>query len=310
MVLGYFHPSIGQTNKYYNANESWTQTTVCMTMGQPWCIESNYYFINGDTLLLGDTLKKVLVLERHWIGGGFSPYQGSMTDPVYLVKEENDTVTVLSINSPDLITDSAVFYYDFNNSILYTWYYYSDGNPNYGTQNYGMNMQDSIVIGGVTRRIFYTEGPTYEGAFCNSWGPVTPITDPNLFDGWQHLQCYAGNDSIHINYSGEVWPGNADILNPPVPGNCNLDNIYWSSIDEYYDQLIDLYPNPASNELRISQPNGNGFVIGNINNSLGQPISVRKIDEDELDVSALTPGIYFLQINTGKNIFYRKFMKE
>ncbi|MCW3075638.1 MAG: hydrolase [Bacteroidetes bacterium] len=66
-----------------------------------------------------------------------------------------------------------------------------------------------------------------------------------------------------------------------------------------------LYPNPVSGRLNVS----NGKII-NILNALGMKIFVDDQANGSLNVSTLSPGIYFAIVSTGNSCRYIKFIKE
>jgi len=71
--------------------------------------------------------------------------------------------------------------------------------------------------------------------------------------------------------------------------------------------IINLYPNPATTEITIMATDEISSVV--ITNLLGQTVFAHeyKTEEVEIDVSALPPGVYFVKIN-GTDV--RKFLKE
>jgi hypothetical protein len=73
---------------------------------------------------------------------------------------------------------------------------------------------------------------------------------------------------------------------------------------------LSIYPNPASSELTVMQERLI-FNTAVIINSLGQQLSAHTLKEKEtkLDISTLTPGIYYLQLNGEKGRELRSFVK-
>jgi hypothetical protein len=55
-----------------------------------------------------------------------------------------------------------------------------------------------------------------------------------------------------------------------------------------------MYPNPASDYVVISNPNG-GSLNYLITNSMGATVANGKLSSNKIDVSSLTNGIYFVQ---------------
>ncbi|MDR7211263.1 M4 family metallopeptidase [Flavobacterium piscis] len=70
-----------------------------------------------------------------------------------------------------------------------------------------------------------------------------------------------------------------------------------------------LYPIPVDNELNISLSKNNGSVF-KITNTLGQQISSGELSGSPIDVSKLTTGIYFIELNNGEKRVVKKFIKK
>jgi hypothetical protein len=70
-----------------------------------------------------------------------------------------------------------------------------------------------------------------------------------------------------------------------------------------------LYPNPVDNELHIalSGQKGSEFTI---TNALGQLVSSGQFSEGSIDVSKLSEGIYFIELNIGQKRVIKKFIKK
>lgn len=69
------------------------------------------------------------------------------------------------------------------------------------------------------------------------------------------------------------------------------------SIDENTDIKYNIYPNPASDVINIDGYDLNCVVIYN---SIGQIVDIVKIDNNSLNTSKLSPGVYYLNIINNK----------
>ncbi len=78
---------------------------------------------------------------------------------------------------------------------------------------------------------------------------------------------------------------------------------------EFETKKIDIFPNPAKNQLRIENENLkiNSISIINIR---GKTVKTITKNTKTIDVFDLTKGIYFLQIYTDNDLINRKFIKE
>ena len=68
---------------------------------------------------------------------------------------------------------------------------------------------------------------------------------------------------------------------------------------------INLYPNPVGNVLYIDMQNVISLEVLNV-----QGQSIISADKNEINVSKLTPGIYFIKINSDKGVIIKKFFKS
>lgn len=66
--------------------------------------------------------------------------------------------------------------------------------------------------------------------------------------------------------------------------------------------LIKVYPNPVQNELNVKLPQANGDrMTYSILNLSGQTIFKGELKNEKIDVSKLSPGMYFMQLTTNDN---------
>ncbi|MFM7022091.1 MAG: cellulase family glycosylhydrolase [Flavobacteriales bacterium] len=114
-----------------------------------------------------------------------------------------------------------------------------------------------------------------------------------------------GDYSLSVQPSSSVdKPQMATLLNfLTVPAsNCPL---LTSSHDINYDRVVNVFPNPATNELFIDGLAAQDHV--QIFNLQGQMIQHLLSQQQTIDISALPVGMYFICINSGQNI---KFIKN
>ncbi|MEO1032631.1 MAG: T9SS type A sorting domain-containing protein [Bacteroidota bacterium] len=113
---------------------------------------------------------------------------------------------------------------------------------------------------------------------------------------------------------GDIISGVADIyfdFNPPIITNTvNTEIVEPLSIDDQDLQSFKLHPNPAKDRLRItSRLSIEGLRIVDMNGRELNRIEVSTGDYS-LDVSSLSPGIYFLEIGWGALKSTQKFIKK
>jgi len=92
-----------------------------------------------------------------------------------------------------------------------------------------------------------------------------------------------------------------------------LENAFTVDIlDAVYDDIasrINIYPNPTQNYLKLELPEGSEYRIISID---GRMMSDFKLSDrmENINVSTLQNGIYFVQIKNNKETFTKKFVKK
>ncbi|MEI8204758.1 MAG: T9SS type A sorting domain-containing protein, partial [Bacteroidota bacterium] len=83
-------------------------------------------------------------------------------------------------------------------------------------------------------------------------------------------------------------------------------------IDNYTNtKAINVYPNPVTNELIIEIKGNTQTIQFEISNSIGQLIYKSKmIEKTVIQTSAFPSGIYFIKLENGKIIEFKKIIKE
>ena len=73
-----------------------------------------------------------------------------------------------------------------------------------------------------------------------------------------------------------------------------MDNLeyseYINSLDVQEEELISIFPNPASEFINIESKNGDYVILSN----LGEIVADGLTDEGKIDISSFTPGLYFV----------------
>lgn len=78
------------------------------------------------------------------------------------------------------------------------------------------------------------------------------------------------------------------------------------------DLNINIYPNPATNEIGIKMEGltANRILVADLSGRIVFSTKMMKQTDHKLDISSLTPGMYFLKIETEKGIASAKFIKQ
>ncbi len=120
--------------------------------------------------------------------------------------------------------------------------------------------------------------------------------------------------------SGDIWYNIIDdggnlvlTFGNPLGGTAVFKN-YALSTKDFYRNKFTIYPNPAKNELILSSKNTIANLTIKIFNIEGKLLSTQNLEFEKLvsvDVSSLSRGIYFLDIEDGNgNSTIKKFIKN
>lgn len=91
--------------------------------------------------------------------------------------------------------------------------------------------------------------------------------------------------------------------NPDYSGNDTV------AVSDYEDLSVELYPNPTSRILYMTNMESRRIDCINIFNVEGKLVKTIKPSGNIMDVSDLLQGIYFIHIHTGDNIVTKKIVK-
>lgn len=106
------------------------------------------------------------------------------------------------------------------------------------------------------------------------------------------------------------WVYAADVLCPSNPTVVTATIQNCTGIKNPVAEAIAVYPNPAHNSLLVSAPDVISFV--SVIDMLGKTIVVHKPDDTHatLDISNLTPGVYFVKVSAGGSTKLLRVVKQ
>ncbi len=79
-----------------------------------------------------------------------------------------------------------------------------------------------------------------------------------------------------------------------------------SSIEDIENEMFSLFPNPSSATLSLTKFKFNNAQIYSVFDIAGRKVIESKLEQNEIDITALSNGIYFLRLNNS----LRKFVKQ
>ena len=170
--------------------------------------------------------------------------------------------------------------------------------------------------------------------FPSNEGVASPINDSITLEwemqGADHYLLTYGfiNNGIYIPVKSNVFVADnqfkINIINPNTEQFWivrAVSNYYpcavWADTSYFHLDVVDtdeirltdslkIFPNPASGKIQIT---GVAFQGVKIINQLGQIILCQRDPVAEIDISGLSPGIYFIQVNTEHGLLTKKLMK-
>lgn len=157
--------------------------------------------------------------------------------------------------------------------------------------------------------------------------PDTFTTDNSTAELYNFTNCDCNADVrfYKLINGGHTWPGVYVASQASVLGNTNRDinasielwNFFNAhtlcnttfGVDEQINQLqLNIYPNPATTILYLQSSNADNYTL-DIRNFLGQVI-LKSSNQNQIDISQLTNGIYFIIIRQGQQTTTAKFIKQ
>jgi aminopeptidase N len=106
---------------------------------------------------------------------------------------------------------------------------------------------------------------------------------------------------VGFTITGVVFDPNKDIISRNSTAVLSINNFN-------YKNAINMYPNPASNILNIDLPTNMTLQKVSLYNALGQKSF--ETDQNKIDVSSLSTGMYIVNFETSEGTFHKNFIKK
>ena len=242
----------------------------------------------------------------------------------YSIEIEWDSVGTFNINDIRLLVDTDG---DFTDATIYSTadgLVFSNGSiivSGINTTHIPLNSTRYITLGSVksttplpVELIYFAANPN-GGEVDIKWTTASEINNDyftversrDAID-WEELRVIdgAGNSSLVLDYETvdkKPYQGVSyyRLKQTDFDGKFEYSQIIVVKMDNYFDSEINIYPNPAKNQVILE---GDGFELKDLNilNSFGQNVTrhIRVIENSQkkmvLDVSNLSPGTYFIKI--------------
>ncbi len=160
---------------------------------------------------------------------------------------------------------------------------------------------DSVFMGNEFRKRYEIQDSVMFGPefWIEGIGSIKDLLSPFTYEfEWQYFTlCYGDINTYYIN-------------SPNGNDSCHYST--YTGIEEYEHNKIKVFPNPASDFLRIETPFVGMTINANIYSIQGQLLLRQEFvaQQTELDISRLNSGIYYLQIITGNDKIMTRFIKK
>lgn len=116
-----------------------------------------------------------------------------------------------------------------------------------------------------------------------------------------------GRDVTGTNGKGYAWSNGEHEIRIDEVTMTNEDAT--ASIDDVFASKVSVYPNPASNNVKISS----SVEINKVEvfNLLGKRVvNAGKLNNNDLDISSLSTGVYLLKLTSGNAVATKKLIKQ
>ncbi|WP_317898097.1 serine hydrolase [Aurantibacillus circumpalustris] len=107
-----------------------------------------------------------------------------------------------------------------------------------------------------------------------------------------------GNTEVTTQLCNSIW----EKLNAAI---CNLTYLNETSSNQ---NSISIFPNPANSVINVALPSDESFQI-EILNPIGETI-FKLVNQNKIDISNFTNGLYLISVKQGQNIYYKKIIKR
>jgi len=269
----------------------------------------------------------------HWTGAsastnatiGLSLLEDIHITPVFIISTTANAIVINEINyksSDDFDPGDWVELYNPNNENIdvSNWILKDDDN------GHAFNLPDGTIIPAEGFLILTKKGSDFSSVFPDVINVIGDF-DFGLGSNSDAVRLYNADEILQdeVYYSSNSpWSGCAKGLGPTLelispeldnslPDNWDCINAFGSpgkannlqlGVDDFNTKTIGLYPNPVSNILNIKGSTTSDLSIV-IYNVLGEEMIFKK-GTDQIDLSSLTNGIYFVLITDGiKNSSYK-----
>ena len=252
-LFSFSNYSISQIYQSFPTDEATWQVTRCWYFYEPGWYDSHTFKMDGtDTLYNGEVFKKIFVTNHH--------LPGTVHDTIYPteffggMREENKQVFIFQHWAS--VDTSVMLVYDFNNTNIGDTIYTNvlSGNPN--LFGHLVTATDSVLIGNNYHKRLHLEdvNNSYNTEYWiegvgSSWG-LPFATFWSITDNSYDLSCFYESQDLKYENPSPVY----GYCQAPPSITCEIISSVENEL-EIENQLFEMFPNPASDEVTISLRN-------------------------------------------------------
>jgi hypothetical protein len=285
--------SLNAQNEYFQHDPAWTVLQIHSQFYPCVSYDTTTFYLSGDSIYNSFTYKKVWAkgsVHKQWWSPNpnfncYNDYTYVDTVPCGLIRSSG---TQMFFILPSLTNEQII--YDFNMTI--------GSHPPYS----GLTTSDTTITVTSIDSVYTPYGYRKRFYFDNSSDYIIEGVGSHrglyqyfgvMLDYTSQFMCYSLNDTTWIPQPGPSCEAIITSVQSPT-----------ISAPE-----VNVYPNPASDQLTISAPQMNGTLI--ISNALGRTVySDQFSGQTTIPVSDLAPGIYLARISDEKQVVTREFVVQ
>ncbi|MCF8276364.1 MAG: T9SS type A sorting domain-containing protein [Flavobacteriales bacterium] len=162
---------------------------------------------------------------------------------------------------------------------------------------------DTLVVSAGTR---FSVGVDFSGVAQGDTVGLMSTTDGDAVDRYDAWELTSNGYWFVVGQAAYSWGLDVDLAIFPV-----IDENDPAGVSEHEDFQVSLYPNPCSNQLYFELPSNSNVATVEVFDMSGKQVNLSSVNwsNNSLDVSAIQPGMYFVQLSSKKGFWTERFIK-
>ena len=275
-------------------NFSYVDTTACIDYFVKESIKAT-----SDAFRSNDTLRFIQRIENY-----FSYDDGSAEAAYGLTQSYSSLAYKFTMTVPDTLTGVKFYFNPVVNDV--------------SLKQFKLTVWNHDAVNNRPLNIVYQSDIVYNPQYTNCYNgfyeyPIDSLFEMNgvFYVGWQQNSAdmlNVGLDRNIDNTPNMFYNTNGNWLNTQFPGSWMIRPVFGkcfmpAGVEDLVsnNELVSVYPNPASNVLYIKGIKANDCTV-NVMDMMGKTVISQSVKENEgIDVSGISNGIYLLRIISSSN---------